>query len=153
MCPLWFSQIVPVVVWSQSQNHWLKTGNWHLEAPNQFCRELWPPLQLDPTLSTCLDRNTWTQITSHHTHLIWDVNSVIRGQTFHSPAFVRWCRHCTKHAGMTIKHEYVGGEGRCTVCYTRNEYVYEEYVEYEKMGQDCYKCDYIRTNKWTPDYT
>jgi len=47
---------------------------------------------------------------------------------------------------MTIKQEYVGGEGWCTVYYTRHEYVYKEYVEYKKTGQDCYKCNYIRAN-------
>jgi len=26
----------------------------------------------------------------------------------------------------TIKNEYVGDEGWCTVCYTRSEYLYEE---------------------------
>ena len=119
MCPLWFSQIAPAMVWSQSQNHRLKTKKRHMEAPTQFCWELWPPLQLDHMLLTPLDWNARTQIMSHQTHLVWDVNSVPWGQTFPSPAFIQWCRHCTKHVGMTtIKNEYVGDEGWCTVCYT-----------------------------------
>jgi len=51
---------------------------------------------------------------------------------------------------MIIKREYIGGDGRHTVCYTNNEYVYDEYVEHEKTGQDCYYMSECQTTPKSP---